>query len=296
MLQTSRTQKEAGDLLGTYMLQGWIMTDEICPVESCTFPLMSSKDRSLQFCTLHDSLPTGAAKDNYKSKAVEEKADDDMSDELAIRRHRREQSSKASQLIGQKMLQRWALLNEHCPNESCFAVPLVRNPETKHMYCVICENIILTEAEAAVVEQKKGQQQKKQQQQQQQEQHQQQQQYQQQQLQQQQQQQQQQLQQQQQEQQRHQSKLVHSPIVSPIIEERKRQKVEPKTSEQSISTHFSSTSVVATLSMKMNQLTERVKDSQDPTELGQLFKAIKLCANAIQACVEAGQVYDRDLA
>lgn len=98
------------------------MTDEICPIESCTFPLMSSKNRSLQFCTFHDALPTGAAKDSYKSKAVEEKVDDDMSDELAIRRHRREQSSKASQLIGQKMLQRWALLNEHCPNESCYAV------------------------------------------------------------------------------------------------------------------------------------------------------------------------------
>lgn len=150
------------------------------------------------------------------------------------------------------------------------------------MYCVICENIILTEAEAAVVEQRKGQQQKKQQQ-----------------LEQQQGQEKQQLQQQQQQlqqQQQQQPKLVHSPIVSPMIEERKRQKIEPKTPEQNISTHFSSTSVVATLSMKMNQLTERVKDSQDPTELGQLFKAVKLCANAIQACVEAGQVYDRDLA
>lgn len=98
------------------------MTDEICSVESCSFPLMSSKDRSLQFCTLHDTLPTGGANDNYK--AAEKKPDDDMQDELAIRRQRREQSSKASQLIGQKMLQRWALLNEHCPNDSCYAVSM----------------------------------------------------------------------------------------------------------------------------------------------------------------------------
>lgn len=28
MLQTSRTQKEAGDLLGTYMLQGWVITEK----------------------------------------------------------------------------------------------------------------------------------------------------------------------------------------------------------------------------------------------------------------------------
>lgn len=103
------------------------MTDEICSVESCSFPLMSSKDRSLQFCTFHDTLPTASANDSYKAKTTEQKPKeeiDDMQDELLIRRQRREQSSKASQLIGQKMLQRWALLNEHCPNESCYAVSI----------------------------------------------------------------------------------------------------------------------------------------------------------------------------
>lgn len=102
------------------------MTDEICSVDQCSFPLMSSKDRSLQFCTFHDSLPSGSSSESYKAKTVEQKPKeeevDDMQDELMIRRQRREQSSKASQLIGQKMLQRWALLNEHCPNESCYAV------------------------------------------------------------------------------------------------------------------------------------------------------------------------------
>lgn len=103
------------------------MTDEICSVEGCSYPLMSSKDRSLQFCTFHDSLPNASANDHYTTKAVQQNPEkevvvDDMQDELLLRRQRREQSSKASQLIGQKMLQRWALLNEHCPNETCYAV------------------------------------------------------------------------------------------------------------------------------------------------------------------------------
>lgn len=35
---------------------------------------------------------------------------------------RREQSAKASQLIGQKLLQGWAMVNEVCPSEGCYGV------------------------------------------------------------------------------------------------------------------------------------------------------------------------------
>lgn len=104
---------------------------------------MSSKDRSLQFCTQHDDLPNSSPNDNYKPKVVEEAPKavvDDMADELQIRRQRREQSSKASQLIGQKMLQRWALLNEHCPNESCYAVSYYLG---KHRFFPFTNAIIL---------------------------------------------------------------------------------------------------------------------------------------------------------
>ncbi|KAI7890146.1 uncharacterized protein EV154DRAFT_466062 [Mucor mucedo] len=270
MLKANRTQKEAGDLLGTYMLQGWIMTDEICSVESCSFPLMSSKDRSLQFCTFHDSLPSGSANESYKTKAAEQKPKenevDDMQDELMIRRQRREQSSKASQLIGQKMLQRWALLNEHCPNESCYAVPLVRNPDTKQMYCVICENIILTEAEALQVEKNKKNKQA--------------------------------AEKREQPQAVEEVKPVHSPVSPKMAEDRKRQKVEKPTSlvtpvKEAVSDYFSSEAVVAALSTKMNELSERVKQCHDPKELSELFKSIKHCAGAIQACMEAGQACDK---
>jgi uncharacterized Zn finger protein (UPF0148 family) len=121
------------------------MTDEICKVDACSFPLMKSKDGSLSFCTQHDTLPNAGAAHNYQSKPVTKEAEqealpkpkqpepvfnlvDNGDEELRIRRERREQSSKASQLIGQKMLQRWALLNEHCPNESCYAVSRCYQP------------------------------------------------------------------------------------------------------------------------------------------------------------------------
>ncbi|KAJ8663855.1 hypothetical protein O0I10_000129 [Lichtheimia ornata] len=51
----------------------------------------------------------------------------------------REQSSQASRLIGEKLLQRWALLNELCTSDCCHAVPLVRDPMHQFMLCVLCE-------------------------------------------------------------------------------------------------------------------------------------------------------------
>jgi uncharacterized Zn finger protein (UPF0148 family) len=101
------------------------MTDELCKVEGCSYPLMRSKDGSISFCTKHDELPNAP---NASAKKPEQKPQSRtpsvpvVADEFQIRRERREQSSKASQLIGQKMLQRWALLNEQCPSESCYAV------------------------------------------------------------------------------------------------------------------------------------------------------------------------------
>ncbi|KAF9918309.1 hypothetical protein FBU30_000273 [Linnemannia zychae] len=60
-------------------------------------------------------------------------------DEVKERESKREQSERASRLIGQKMLQGWAMLQDPCPNPSCHGVPLLRNREKKE-YCVVCEN------------------------------------------------------------------------------------------------------------------------------------------------------------
>ena len=83
---------------------------------------------------------------------------------------RREQSDQASALIGQRLLQGWALLDAQCENETCFAVPLMRRPAFKpkvadaesakngsasvaakvtdpRRYCVICHRDYLREGE-----------------------------------------------------------------------------------------------------------------------------------------------------
>lgn len=56
----------------------------------------------------------------------------------------RAQSDRASRLIGQRMLQGWALLGETCPTADCIGIPLVRDRQGNKM-CVICEGTIPTE-------------------------------------------------------------------------------------------------------------------------------------------------------
>lgn len=41
---------------------------------------------------------------------------------------RREQSDRAAQEIGSKLLQGWTMLGDECPNPTCYGVPLVRAP------------------------------------------------------------------------------------------------------------------------------------------------------------------------
>lgn len=116
-----------------------VMTDEKCRVPDCYVPIMRSKDGSVRFCVSHDTLPTCSpnAKDSavqQTSRSTNKEADQfadaaardnevkENKDDAALLRKRREQSSRASQIIGQKLLQRWTLLNEVCPNPECYAV------------------------------------------------------------------------------------------------------------------------------------------------------------------------------
>ncbi|KAG0037059.1 hypothetical protein BGZ82_003232 [Podila clonocystis] len=93
------------------------------------------------------------AQDEDEDKGVE--SDDDFEDaeeevykpteeEIKAREAKREQSERASRLIGQKMLQGWAMLQDPCPNADCHGVPLLRNREKKE-YCVVCENFFQRE-------------------------------------------------------------------------------------------------------------------------------------------------------
>lgn len=54
-------------------------------------------------------------------------------------------SSDHSAALAEKLLQGWALLQEHCPQ--CFT-PLVRNRQRK-MYCVACSQWVVSQTEAA---------------------------------------------------------------------------------------------------------------------------------------------------
>lgn len=131
------------------------------------------------------------------------------------------------------------------------------------MYCVICENYILSEEEALELENKKQKSAPEPQ-----------------------------PAQPKIEQQEENTKPIHSPIQT-VYEERKRQKVDQEVTFTA--GVFTSNVVVSTLSNKMNELSEKVKSCHDPKELVHLFKAIKECADAIKACVEAGEVYDKSL-
>ncbi|CAG8728046.1 8172_t:CDS:2, partial [Rhizophagus irregularis] len=71
---------------------------------------------------------------------------DDKNDELQQLKIQRDQSQRASHLIGQNLLQGWALIDQICPNETCYGVPLIRSRD-KRKYCVICQNYYLNESE-----------------------------------------------------------------------------------------------------------------------------------------------------
>ncbi|KAI8971355.1 hypothetical protein BDB01DRAFT_750284 [Pilobolus umbonatus] len=274
-----RTEDEAAELLSTYLLKGWAMTAQVCGVESCTIPLMRSRDGATQFCTLHDTLPDSASKptETPPPKSVDTEITNTLvpantasskppnplsfdlftsESELQLRRDRREQSSKASQLIGQKMLQRWTLMNDQCPNASCYAVPLVRNPDTQELYCVICESTILTEKQAE-----------------------------------------------------ERTKKLKMKEIIPVEEEpieeivqptpvfQKPRNIERKRPQSAEEVDDSSPSdaehqnpipdtIVTTLSEKLDQLTKRMKHCHDPAELILLFKSIKHCAQAMKSCLD----------
>ncbi|KAH8548084.1 hypothetical protein BGW37DRAFT_508162 [Umbelopsis sp. PMI_123] len=176
-MQDSDRFEEASANIGSYMLQGWILTDEQCPQPNCPTPLLRSKNGQQKICVVHD-LPGKSVSNNnvnlnvFKQLAADKPVDrftdnehsasqvdieEDHEAEEFIRRVnerskendsiaslRREQSKLASQRIGQKLLQQWTLVNDVCPNDTCYAVPLVRDQQQR-LFCVICERSYMNE-------------------------------------------------------------------------------------------------------------------------------------------------------
>ncbi|KAG2174351.1 hypothetical protein INT43_004374 [Umbelopsis isabellina] len=171
-MQDTDMYERASEQIGSYMLQGWILTDETCQRSNCHTPLLRSRDGQKKICVVHDTVSPPKSKnqpisersfqetpgtaDNTIAKAVDIESDDEAEqfiqrvknsgeEKNSFAAKRREQSKRASELIGQKLLQQWALVNDICPNETCYAVPLVRDPQQR-LFCVICQQTYMTEA------------------------------------------------------------------------------------------------------------------------------------------------------
>ncbi|CAG8508249.1 2713_t:CDS:2 [Ambispora gerdemannii] len=151
--QQNETER-AANAIGKYLLGGWVMTDEACRTTSCNVPLMRSKDGTKWFCVICDGDPSNA---NRKpsvsqnslytmSQNISPNTEGDALNQTDENQARQQQSKLASHLIGQHLLQGWALIDEICPSNTCYGVPLIRARDRKK-YCVICKNYYLSESE-----------------------------------------------------------------------------------------------------------------------------------------------------
>ncbi|KAJ2778719.1 hypothetical protein H4R18_004435 [Coemansia javaensis] len=145
--------------LSGLMLKRWTMLAEMCPVDGCSVPLMRSPETSEEKCVLHDAAelfpdeePACAPAAPREPAPAVERADEKLDgaakedrpaaeggDEEAQRqrRRRREQGDLASERIGKRLLQGWAMIDRPCPADGCYNVPLVQDRD-KVQECVIC--------------------------------------------------------------------------------------------------------------------------------------------------------------
>ncbi|KAK6097427.1 hypothetical protein MT418_003045 [Batrachochytrium dendrobatidis] len=161
-------RQEGSRRMGTYMLTGWVLMNDMCSNKGCNLPVFRNKERTKTVCCMCDdphspilpviSQPAASQLTNKDSISMVHQAQDKQtSDSITLteeeemellaamdERHEvdrsteqdREQSERASDLIGQKMLQGWTLLQNVC--RSCPGIPLVRNRQNQTL-CVICK-------------------------------------------------------------------------------------------------------------------------------------------------------------
>jgi hypothetical protein len=113
---------------------------------------VNKHDESKNECSLKEPVATNSNISNVVDIESDDEVEqfiqrvkDNREEKDSFAAKRREQSKRASELIGQKLLQQWALVNDICPNETCYAVPFVRDPQQR-LFCVICERTYMTEA------------------------------------------------------------------------------------------------------------------------------------------------------
>ncbi|KAJ3987210.1 hypothetical protein F5890DRAFT_1499246 [Lentinula detonsa] len=175
------TVTDVSNIIGEYMLKGWILTDSPCP-QCKNIPLMRSPKNqtpTVHFCANCDgdaqrivqtstspSLTSNSSISPRNTHSQSSTPATEISDvpssptfsipaETPESRRRREQSDRASSEIGNRLLKGWALLGEECVNEDCFGIPLVRPPKSSgenHRECVICGRLYVGEGELVEAE------------------------------------------------------------------------------------------------------------------------------------------------
>ncbi|PIA19665.1 hypothetical protein COEREDRAFT_78972 [Coemansia reversa NRRL 1564] len=156
------------DRLSKLMLKRWTMLAESCQEDGCSAPLMRDPETGQHKCVWHDvkelfpdesdNVDSNIEDKNTSSSFEHARREDEKLDSNSVvverdlvmdksadgeddrsrqRRERQEQGDLASQEIGKRLLQGWAMIDRVCPKDTCFNVPLVQDRD-KVQECVIC--------------------------------------------------------------------------------------------------------------------------------------------------------------
>ncbi|KXN70646.1 hypothetical protein CONCODRAFT_6723 [Conidiobolus coronatus NRRL 28638] len=141
--------EQASNILSGALLSGMTMTDKEC--KTCQSPLMRPRNSKLSHCVVCEELKATQAEEvtetnnlpqatTLESQIPAKHSNTSEEDHFA-------KKSRASELIGRKMLQGYTMLQEYCQNPSCIPVPLVRNSKDMISSCVLCDTQYLRESD-----------------------------------------------------------------------------------------------------------------------------------------------------
>ncbi|GHP09087.1 hypothetical protein PPROV_000782400 [Pycnococcus provasolii] len=149
--------------LASLMLGGWTLLGDVCPVPACHTPLVRSRDaskylcakcnRDTRECVATSNVAGPSAPSPHKSVSAETTREREETTVSVVPRlapppqHVQAKLARESsaELIAAKMLQGWALIDEHCPMDSCGYCPLVRSRDKTTKFCCGCDMPVVTE-------------------------------------------------------------------------------------------------------------------------------------------------------
>jgi uncharacterized Zn finger protein (UPF0148 family) len=158
---TARKTTRNVDELSQKILQGWTLLAESCPSDGCNVPLVRSGKGDTYCCScqvhfdaeLNPLPPTAAQQAVPKASSSSSASSSQPKQEpsASVNEPMQETSPPAkpkdrSQLIADKLLAGWAMLNDVCPRPGCEGVPLVKSRDGR-MWCVSCDTWVVHEDE-----------------------------------------------------------------------------------------------------------------------------------------------------